>query len=75
MLYHLDMNHHQLIYNIVMSIDSECTKCFMQDAVNQMYNFFFSRSLYNTFASPWADTPCRPEDIGKIIVDATYIAL
>lgn len=41
MLYHLDMNHHQLIYNIVMSIDSECTKCFMQDAVNQMYNFFF----------------------------------
>ena len=23
------------------------------------------RSLYNTFASPWPDTPCRPQDIGE----------
>lgn len=26
----------------------------------------FSRSLCSTFASPWADAPCRAQDIGKV---------
>ncbi len=25
-------------------------------------------NLYNTFASPWADSPCRPQDIGELIM-------
>lgn len=29
-------------------------------------NFFFPlRNLYPKFASPWASSPCRPQDIGK----------
>lgn len=27
--------------------------------------FFFFRNLYPKFASPWASSPCRPQDIGK----------
>ena len=30
--------------------------------------FHYERSLYNTFASPWADAPCRPQDIGMYIL-------
>ncbi len=32
------------------------------------------RSLYNTFASPWADAPCRPQDIGQYTY-STYLLL
>lgn len=28
--------------------------------------FFYDRNLYPKFASPWASSPCRPQDIGKI---------
>lgn len=32
-------------------------------------NFFFScRNLYPNFGGPWAEHPCRPQDIGMYII-------
>ena len=32
-----------------------------------MISCCYCRSLYNTFASPWADSPCRLQDIGTYV--------
>ena len=46
-------------------------RCGIYSVVSPCPNIVLSinrRSLYNTFASPWADAPCRPQDIGQCVI-------
>ena len=35
-------------------------------AYSRLQLFIYFRSLYHTFGSPFADSPCRPHEIGRI---------
>ena len=44
-------------------------------AYSRLQLFIYFRSLYHTFGSPFADSPCRPHEIGRISCLTVYMQI
>jgi len=44
-------------------------------AYSRLQLFLYFRSLYHTFGSPFADSPCRPHEIGRISCLTVYMQI